>query len=59
MGTLERPEWASVMMSVWFATGRIIANLGVAGIYLGKMYEQIKGRPFYVVRRTTEGEAAA
>ena len=58
-GMLETPGWASVMVSIWFATGLIIANLGVVGIYLGKVYEQTKGRPLYIVRRTTEEAAAA
>ena len=40
-----------------FATGLIIANLGIVGIYLGKVYEQTKGRPLYIVRRTTEEES--
>ncbi len=58
-GILETPGWASVMVSIWFATGLIIANLGVVGIYLGKVYEQTKDRPLYIVRRTTEEEATA
>ncbi len=58
-GALQTPGWASVMVSIWFATGLIIANLGIVGIYLGKVYEQTKGRPLYIVQHTTREEAAA
>ncbi len=59
MGKLTQPGWASLMVSIWFATGLIIANLGVLGTYLGKVYEQTQGWPLYIVRRTTEDETGA
>jgi dolichol-phosphate mannosyltransferase len=58
LGGLETPGWASVMVSIWFVAGLIVLNLGVVGIYLGKVYEQTKGRPLYIVRRTTDEEVA-
>lgn len=41
--------WASLMVSIWFIGGIVIANLGVLGIYLGRVYDEAKGRPTYVV----------
>lgn len=41
--------WASTMVSVWFVGGMILGTLGVIGLYLGKVFEQVKGRPLYVV----------
>lgn len=52
---LARPEsislgWPSLMVSIWFLGGVIIAFLGVIGIYLSKIFNEAKGRPLYVVR---------
>jgi len=29
-----------------------MANLGVVGLYLGKVFDETKGRPIYIVRKT-------
>jgi glycosyltransferase involved in cell wall biosynthesis len=41
--------WASTVVSMWFLGGLILANMGVMGLYLGKIFEQVKGRPLYLV----------
>ena len=41
--------WASLITSVYFIGGIIIANLGIIGIYLGKTFEETKKRPLYLV----------
>ncbi len=41
--------WASVFVSLWLIAGVLIAQLGVVGLYLGKAFEQVKGRPVYLV----------
>ena len=43
--------WSSLMVSLWFIGGIIIANLGIIGIYLGKVYDEAKRRPLYVIAR--------
>ncbi|MCM2265585.1 MAG: glycosyltransferase family 2 protein [Desulfuromonadales bacterium] len=45
--------WASIMVSMYFLGGIIIFILGIIGLYLGKTFEQVKGRPLYVVYKTT------
>ena len=45
--------WASLIVSIYFMGGIIIAILGVLGIYLGKTFDEAKKRPLYVVMRTT------
>jgi len=44
--------WSSVMVSLSFLGGIIIAILGIIGVYLGKIYEETKQRPLYLVRRS-------
>lgn len=44
--------WTSLIVSIWFLGGATIANLGVLGIYLGRTYDEAKGRPHYVVDKS-------
>jgi dolichol-phosphate mannosyltransferase len=41
--------WTSVMVTIVFATGVILANLGLVGIYIGKIFDETKRRPVYVI----------
>ena len=43
--------WSSLMVSLYFIGGVIIANLGIIGIYIGKIYDETKQRPLYIVSR--------
>lgn len=45
--------WTSLIVSLFFIGGIIIAILGVIGIYLGKTFDETKRRPLYIVRRMT------
>jgi glycosyltransferase involved in cell wall biosynthesis len=47
------PGWNSLIVSMYFIGGIIIAMLGIIGIYLGKTFDESKKRPLYIVRRTT------
>lgn len=42
--------WTSLMVSIYFVGGLIFANLGLIGLYIGKIYDETKNRPIYVVR---------
>lgn len=42
--------WTSVMVSIWFIGGLIFANLGIVGLYIGKIFNEVKGRPLYVIK---------
>jgi hypothetical protein len=53
------PGWSSLIVSLYFIGGIIIAILGIIGIYLGKTFDESKKRPLYIVRRTTFDEADA
>jgi len=45
--------WSSMIISLYFLGGIIIANLGIIGIYLGKTFDETKKRPLYIVMNTT------
>jgi putative glycosyltransferase len=50
---LERPPsgWASLIVSIWLLGGLTIFFLGVIGIYLAKIFIEVKQRPYGTVRR--------
>ncbi|HKW08045.1 MAG TPA: glycosyltransferase family 2 protein [Candidatus Dormibacteraeota bacterium] len=43
------PGWTSVMVIELVIGGFIITSLGVTGLYIGRVFQQVKGRPLYVV----------
>lgn len=44
--------WASMMAVSLFFNGVILMMLGIIGEYIGRIYDEAKGRPLYVVRET-------
>jgi glycosyltransferase involved in cell wall biosynthesis len=42
--------WASTIISILFVGGMILVTLGVIGEYIGRIYEEVKKRPLYVIR---------
>lgn len=42
--------WSSLIVSVYFTGGMIIAVLGIIGIYLGKTFDETKKRPLYIIK---------
>lgn len=45
--------WSSLMVSLYFIGGIIIAILGVIGVYLGKTFDESKKRPLYIISKIT------
>ena len=43
--------WTSVMVALLFLGGIHLVTLGIQGIYLAKVYTEVKGRPRYLIRR--------
>ena len=42
--------WTSLLVSLWFIGGIITTAMGVTGIYIGKIYVEVKQRPRYYVQ---------
>ena len=43
------PGWTSLIVLMLFSTGAILTSLGIIGLYVGKIFEQTKGRPLYTL----------
>jgi dolichol-phosphate mannosyltransferase len=41
--------WASTTASIWFLSGLVITVIGVVGAYVGKVFEETKKRPMYII----------
>lgn len=44
------PGYASLMVVILFAFALQMVALGILGEYIGRMYQEVKGRPIYVIR---------
>lgn len=50
-GTTE-PGWASLNISILFIGGIQLIGIGILGEYLGRISENVKNRPHYIIRET-------
>ncbi len=41
--------FSSIMVSIWFLSGVVITIVGITGIYVGKIFDQTKNRPSYII----------
>jgi dolichol-phosphate mannosyltransferase len=49
VGIIKVAGYASLIISIWLTAGINIFVLGLVGIYVGKAFEKIKGRPIYII----------
>jgi hypothetical protein len=47
------PGWASTVLPIYFLGGIQILSIGVIGEYLGKIYEESKARPRFIIEEMT------
>jgi len=50
------PGWASIVVINLFFNGVILIILGVMGEYIGRIYDEAKNRPLYIVEKVTTRE---
>jgi dolichol-phosphate mannosyltransferase len=53
------PGWTSLGVLLLLIGGFVTTSLGVTGLYIGQIFEQVKGRPLYVVDEVAGAEVPA
>ncbi len=41
--------WTSLMVSIYFLSGLLLSMGGILGLYIGKVFDEVKNRPLYVI----------
>jgi len=47
----EVPDgWTSTIVSIWFMGGMVVSFVGLVGIYVSKIFSEVKNRPYVIIR---------
>ncbi len=50
VGFISFPGYTTTVFSIWFVGGLLLFVLGIIGLYIGKIFDQVKGRQLFVVK---------
>jgi dolichol-phosphate mannosyltransferase len=56
IGGVNLTGWTSLITAVIFLGGVQLMTLGIIGEYIGKLFMQMKGRPNYIVKKSSKDE---
>jgi len=57
LGAAPDLRWTGLLVSLHLIGGSLLCALGTVGEYLGRVYEQVKGRPLYLLKETEQTAA--
>lgn len=43
--------WTSTMISIYFIGGIILSSVGIVGLYISKIFEEVKDRPYTIIKK--------
>jgi dolichol-phosphate mannosyltransferase len=49
VGIIQVEGFTTTVFSIWFVGGLMLFVMGILGLYIGKIFDQVKGRPLYIV----------
>jgi dolichol-phosphate mannosyltransferase len=49
-GIIKVAGYTTTVFSIWFVGGLILFVLGIMGLYIGRIFDQVKGRQLFVVK---------
>ena len=59
-GDVQVAGFTSIIASIWLVGGIVVSSVGVAGLYIGRIFIETKRRPWFVVAdRTPPASRAA
>jgi len=50
IGIIQVEGFTTTIFSIWFVGGVMLLVMGILGLYMGKIFDQVKGRQLFVVR---------
>ena len=56
LGVISLQGFTTTVFSKWFVGGLILLVMGILGLYIGKIFDQVKGRPLFVVHEVINDE---
>jgi glycosyltransferase involved in cell wall biosynthesis len=45
--------WPTIVTILLFFSGITLISIGIVGEYIARIFEEVKGRPLYIVRRSS------
>ena len=52
MGHFEVSGFATIIISIWFLSGTLLFFFGIIGLYIAKIFDNVKQRPIYIIDKT-------
>lgn len=52
----DPPGWTSLAVLILLSAGSVMVTLGVTGLYIGRIFRQVKGRPLFLVEEVLGAE---
>ena len=49
-GVIQVPGYTTTVFSIWFVGGLLLFVMGIMGLYIGRIYDQVKGRQFFIIK---------
>lgn len=49
-GIIQLSGYTTTVFSIWFVGGLMLFVMGILGLYIGKIFDQVKGQPLFIVR---------
>ncbi len=49
-GIITVPGFTTTVFSIWFVGGLLLFVVGILSLYVGRIYDQVKGRQYYIVK---------
>jgi dolichol-phosphate mannosyltransferase len=43
------PGWTGIMSAIAFLNGLVLFTIGVTGLYIARIYDEVRGRPSYII----------
>lgn len=52
IGIIQVAGFTTTVFSIWFVGGLLLFVMGILGLYIGKIFDQVKGRQLFIIQDT-------